>query len=295
MGAVIKAAGASTDPAIASSILHAAAAGRECIKKAGIGVDDIELLINVGVYRDSNMMEPAMAALIQRELSMGLDYVKHPLPTPTASFDLMNGACGLLNAVQVAGAFLKLGKARNVLIVSSDAHPSNKPSPDFPYACLGAALLLSPGARDEQGFGKLRVLAPAGEDVGLEGAFALDQPTGGRTRLQLRKHPDYERRLLDLAATCAAEYVEAEKLDLSRTLLITSQPVPDFGAQLAKRLSMNEANSTRVTGIDGDPHTSALALGYLRAAAAGRLEGYDQLLFVAAGAGLTSACTVYRR
>ena len=33
----------------------------------------------------------------------------------------MNGACGALNAVQVAGAFLETGSAEYVLVVSGDA------------------------------------------------------------------------------------------------------------------------------------------------------------------------------
>ncbi len=49
-----------------------------------------------------------------------------------------------------------------------------------------------------------------------------------------------------------------------------------------------------VAGVDGDPHSSALILGYHQAVTAGLPDHYDQMLFAAAGAGLSAVCSVYR-
>src|SRR5215207_9227112 len=114
MGTAIRATAVSTDPAVRSSIEHAAAAGRACLDNAGLYADQIDLLINTGVYRDANMAEPAMSALIQKHLGMNLDYVQHPTVTAGFSFDLMNGACGVVNAIQVGAAFLESGNAEYV-------------------------------------------------------------------------------------------------------------------------------------------------------------------------------------
>ena len=110
MNAVIQATAVVVDRSIRSSIGLAAAAGTQCIERAGIAVDDVDLLINVGVYRDNNMVEPAMAALIQKQIGINLDYVKSPSRKAAFGVDLMNGACGVLNAMQVARARIEEAK-----------------------------------------------------------------------------------------------------------------------------------------------------------------------------------------
>jgi 3-oxoacyl-[acyl-carrier-protein] synthase III len=300
VGITITATAVSTDPRIHSSIEHAARTATECIDRAGLTADQIDLVINTGVYRDANMSEPAMAALIQKSAGLTLDYVKYP-NSPTFSFDLMNGACGVLNAVQVGAAFIEAGSAEHVLVLSGDAHPSNNPAEarrtGFPYATLGAALLLGRASDPGAGFGRVHTAtAPDSGDgssaVGYVNTATMG--TAGRRTITVRRGGDYADRLVALAADTARAYAADEGIDLSATLLVTSQPTPDFAARVAARLGVNEWATVAVEGISGDPHTSALTLAYHQAVAAGRDRAYGQVLFVAAGAGLTCACVVYR-
>ena len=185
---------------------HAAQAGRHCLSAAGVPLSDVGLLINTGVYRDDNLVEPAMAALIQGDIGMGLDFTKYPGEPPVVSFDLMNGACGLLNAVQVADSFLRAGGVRHVLIVSSDAHPGDRADDAYPYATLGGAVLLSQGEGDEQGFGSLSVRASqAGATPGVTGYVPLGH--GARVQIRVDREPDYSERLCAFAAETAQAYV----------------------------------------------------------------------------------------
>ena len=51
------------------SALHlAVASARTCLQRAGRDPDDVDLLINAGIYRDRNLAEPALAALIQEDV-----------------------------------------------------------------------------------------------------------------------------------------------------------------------------------------------------------------------------------
>lgn len=294
MGTIIEATGVSTDPSIGSALTHAAIAAKNCIQDAGIDVQAIDLLINVGIYRDSNMVEPAMAALIQRELGLNLDFVKYRSPKAAFSLDLMNGACGLLNAVQVASAFLAAGNAEHVLIVSGDTHPSREKTPGFPYATLGAAMLLG-RTENSRGFGRVYTEDSPGDDVGIEGFYdMLSSGTNGRRSITVRHDADYHRRLLELAVQSAKSTAASEGIDLRRTLLVTSRATPDFGENLAKELGLDARVAASTAAVDGDPHTSALTLGYHTAHLAGHDAEFDQVLFVAAGSGLTSASAVYR-
>ncbi|GAB1692093.1 3-oxoacyl-[acyl-carrier-protein] synthase III C-terminal domain-containing protein [Krasilnikovia sp. M28-CT-15] len=281
----------STDPHLSGSIARASAAATACLEQAGVHPDQVDVLINVGVYRDENMAEPAMSALIQKNVGTNLDYLRSG--SPALSFDLMNGACGMLNAVQVAGAFLA-GDAEFALVVSGDTHPSGRPDPDFGYAHVGAAMLLSRSADAGTGFGPVSTATAPGDAPGVIGYADLGAVgTRGRELIWVRRDPDYAQRLVEFAAAEATRYAAEQGVDLSETLLVASQPTPTFAAELAARLGVPADAVVTVHGVDGDPHTSALTLAYHQAVEAGRADAYPQALFVAAGAGLSVACSVY--
>ena len=51
------------------SALHlAVAAAKSCLHEARRDADDLDLLVNAGIYRDKNLGEPALAALIQEDI-----------------------------------------------------------------------------------------------------------------------------------------------------------------------------------------------------------------------------------
>ncbi|MEU6708978.1 hypothetical protein [Streptomyces wuyuanensis] len=288
-----------------SAFGHAASAGLACLEQAGITAADIDVLINVGVYRDSNIVEPAVAALVQKRIGINLDYLRSLDRRAAFSFDLMNGACGMLNAVQVADALLSTSSARRVLVVSADTHPSTDLSQagtaEFPYASTGGALLLE-HASDACGFGRVHHRSVPGGH-GINGYLPLrDVGADGRNSIVVAREADVLDRMLDLAVDSvlgvlpvdAASSPERLQAAFDRTLLVTSQPSPDFAVLLAKRLGLASDAAVTLEGIHGDPHTSALVHGYRQAEGTGWLTAHDQVLFVAVGAGLTSAASLYR-
>lgn len=291
MGAFIKATGVATDPAIRSSIALAAAAAKECLRTAEIDIDDVGYVINVGVYRDDNMLEPAMAAIIQKEIGSSLDYVKSTAQKSALGFDLMNGGCGILNAIQVATAFLATGSTQYVLIVSSDAHPSNQPQAGFPYTSAGAAMLLAYDDKSTRGFGRLMLREQTDATLGVEGFLGR---TDGRHGVTVQVDSDFSERALILATETVSQYAEQEGLDLARTRLVTSQITPTFGIALADALKLDRA-AVVASAVTGDTHSSALTLAYHSGATKGRLTGdaYDQVLFVGVAAGPMSGCIRY--
>ncbi|MFE3329405.1 hypothetical protein [Streptomyces sp. NPDC059176] len=312
MATVITSAALSPADGTGSSIGHAAAAGLACLERAAITPGDVDVLINVGVYRDSNIVEPSVAALIQKRIGINLDYLHSPDKRAAFSFDLMNGACGLLNAVQAADALLSTGSARRVMVVSSDTHPSMDPAragtDAFPYASTGAAILLE-HSRDARGFDRVHHRSSASGGYGVNGYLPLREvgPRGRDTVVVDRDH-DGTDRLLDLAVdsvrTALADQdakragnaggTDRAPFALDRTLLVTSQPSPEFPARLAKRLGLASDAAVTVADVEGDPHTSALVHGFRQAQDSGRLGEYDAILFVAAGAGPSSAASLYR-
>lgn len=260
----------------ASVVDLAGRAARGCLARARVSPSSIGVLVNVGVYREHNTFEPAMAALVQKEIGINLDYITDPEPAAGFSFDLMNGACGVLNAVQVGQALLATGSTERLLITAADVHPGGDADRDtgYPYADLAGAFLLERSADPDTGFGPVRHYT-ADRPTDVEGYLdAGTMGTQGRTTITVRREPGHRARLSELAERAVTEYAGEFGIDLDRTLVIGPSPA--------------------TAGAGGEAHTAAPVLGYLRAMDGVRRDDYDQFLFVSVGAGPSAACAVYR-
>ncbi|MFD0363204.1 hypothetical protein ACFQZZ_17295 [Nocardia sp. GCM10030253] len=295
MGVRIKSTGISRATDTHSIVENSGRAARQSLERVGVRPDQVGVLINAGIFRDSNTVEPAVSALIQKAAGIGLEYGKDD--PRTFSFDLLNGAVGVLNAVQVASSILETGSAEHVLIVSGDTHPSQTRSvadDEFPYATAGAALLLE-HTDEPEGFGTVHTTTAEGSPG--EEAYVDTATMGsvGRSLMTVVREEGFEDRLLETALVAAASALtEAGLTDLSGIALVASTPSKAFPLRLAESLGI-ELDSVRTPDLtDGDPHTAALPLAYDKAVAEQTLDGYTHLLFVAAGAGPSAAAALYR-
>lgn len=293
MGVVIKETGISTDVSLHDSVKHAVRAGSACIDAAGIDRNDIGLVLNVGIYRNDNIVEPANASMIQNGLDINPTYVKG---RTSFSFDILNGACGFLNAAQVAGAILKTRDVKYALIVSSDVHPSKNKVVDFPYRNIGAAALLEWSDDPQQGF--LEIIFRTSRDgfEGLESIVDLSVP-GARRHLLVKRSERYHEHLIDFAAKTVTEFCEEHRakhnLRLDDIILVTSQPVQDFGFRVGETAGMHGKSVGCLYEKYGDPHSSALTIAYQEGRASRDIEPGDQVVFVGASAGLTVSVGLY--
>src|SRR5271166_5540773 len=89
-----------------SALQLAVAAAKGCLVQAETAPSDLDLLINAGIYRDRNLGEPALAAIIQDDIGAHPED-PHAGSHGTFSFDIANGACGVLTALQIVDGFLR--------------------------------------------------------------------------------------------------------------------------------------------------------------------------------------------
>ncbi|WP_147144351.1 hypothetical protein, partial [Nocardia ninae] len=282
MGVRIKSIGIGRDTQ--SSVQNSGLAAKQSLERAGVRPDQVGVLINAGVFRDSNTVEPAVSALIQKAAGIGLEYAKDD--PRTFSFDLMNGATGVLNAVQVATAILATGSAEHVLIVAGDGHPSmtrSAATDDFPYATSGAALLLE-HTDEPDGFGRVHTVNGDGTPAVEAYVDTATMGTVGRGLMTVDREPGFADRLLSVATEAArAALADAGHSDLAGTALIASTPSPDFPARLAEALGIDQDSVRTPDLTDGDPHTASLPQAYDRAVISDTLRDFTHVLFVAAG------------
>ena len=164
-------------------------------------------MLNVGIYRNNNIVEPANASLIQNSLDINPMYIKG---RTTFSFDILNGACGFLNAAQVAGAVLRTTDVKYVLIVSSDVHPSKEKVVNFPYRNIGAAALLEWSDDPQQGFQEIIFRTSRNGLDGLESIVDLSVP-GARRAVQVKQTERYHEHLIDFTARTLTDVFEEHK------------------------------------------------------------------------------------
>ena len=147
MGTIIEASATATAGAHQRSLTPGAleladAAARSCLERADRTAEELDLLINAGVFHDRILSEPAFASLIQEDIGANLG---HPAGAGrgTFSFDVYNGACGLLTGIHLVDGMLASGTVELGMVVASDMDPEPGVSEGFSFPGVGGAVLLS--------------------------------------------------------------------------------------------------------------------------------------------------------
>jgi 3-oxoacyl-[acyl-carrier-protein] synthase III len=271
------------------------AAARACLKRADRTADELDLLINVGIYHDKLMNEPALASLIQEDIGANPE---HPpaVGHGTFSFDIANGACGFLTGIQLVDGLLASGTARLGMVVASDEDPQPGISEGFGFPAVGGAVLLT--ADDSRaGFTAFQLATfPEYADllqanIDWHEAARRGVVHHGRHVLTVEIAESYAARALECAESTVREFAVAQGLDFSEVeLLVANASVPGFAEALARLLGLSsELVASPHDGL-ARAHTAAPAVALESA----RLEAGRTALFVSAGAGMTVAVALYR-
>ena len=289
MSIVIRSSGISEANNNIGYIEHAVMAASACLNNSTTGLDEIDLLVNVGNYRDNNLCEPSVAALIQHELGINLNPLKYPVQSHTFSFDLMNGACGMLSALQVVHAILTAKGLTRAVIVSGDCHPSTKSSADFPIHHAGAALLLERSNRE--GFSQFSFqTTPSFE--GQSGYLDLEtHKLQSRYSVSLEDSTDIEHQF-SFAQKVIQSHIEQHNIEPSSTKLLVSHHDASLVNRLGSTLGMTLASGTTSLVDIGNIHTASLGFALHKS-----LQDLEEsnVLCVSIGSGITVGCGLYRQ
>jgi 3-oxoacyl-[acyl-carrier-protein] synthase-3 len=304
MGAHIEAVSALTSHGLRkpSARRLADTAATTCLAYAGKEPGDIDMLINAGIYREDNMGEPALASLVQEDIGANLG--QPPVGGHgTFSFDLINGTCGVISAIQLEAGLLRSGVIRLGAIVTSDVDPNLKDPGSAPFRPTGGAMLL--GWDDSiAGFTDFYTETfPEYADLFVSGLVwqkrrgpRLPRRAVGQTLMAIDSNPGYHARLVDCAEEAAHRFLRRLGLGIGDLDLIVPAPsAPDFQDPLIARLGVPGDRVAFVTeDLEGTYSTGPIAA--LQAATkSGRLGEARNTLMIAAGAGITVALALYRQ
>ncbi|MBY0286298.1 MAG: 3-oxoacyl-ACP synthase [Mycobacteriaceae bacterium] len=269
------------------SALHLAVESAEdCLRHAGRTAREIDLLINAGIYRDRNLAEPALAALIQQDVGANPEE-PHENGHGTFSFDVANGTCGLLTALQIADGFLKSRVIRCAMVVASDADPGHGMSDNFPFAAAGASLLCT-WSDDDRGLGRTYWQNLSDDGDCLSATVGL---VDHRNVLRFHESSSVDQRFADAASRAVERCLRDASLTIDDVdAIVATPPRPQYRAALAVQLGLPPERIT--VADDGKMHTASLASAFNEAATAVGAPGL--ILIVAAGAGVTAGAALYR-
>ena len=271
------------------------AAARSCLDRAGRTAGELDLLINAGVYHDKILSEPAFASLIQEDIGANLS---QPAGAGhgTFSFDVSNGACGLLTGIQLVDGMLASGTAELGMVVASDMDPEPGVSRGFDFPAVGGAVLLSAAASPAgftafhfATFPEFAELFQGYVDWQEDAGRGLAHP--GRNVLTVEIAESYATRALECAESTARELAAAQALDLAEVdLLVATASVPGFADALATRLGVPAERVASPSDDLARAHTAAPAVALESVG----LAAGSTTLFVSVGAGITAAAALYR-
>ena len=297
MGTIIEATATATADGgpSAGALKLADAAARSCLERANRTAEEVQLLINVGVYADKSISEPAIASLIQEDIGANPEQ-QIGAGQGTFSFDVRNGACGLLTGIQLVDGMLASGTVQLGMVVASDIDPEPGVSEGFGFPAVGGAVLLSADGSRAGFTGFQFATFPEFAELFHSYVDWHEDARGGlaghgRNVLTVEIADTYKVRALDCAESTARELAGAQALDPGGVdLLIATASVPGFADGLARRLGVpGDRVASAAAGLAG-AHTAApvVALQSVRLAEA------RTALFVSAGAGITVVAALYR-
>ena len=269
-----------------SALQLAVAAAKGCLAQAETAPSALVLLINAGIYRDRNLGEPALAAIIQDDIGANPED-PHDDAHGTFSFDIANGACGVLTALQIADGFLRSHTISRALVVASDANPGRGASERFPFSPAGAALLCKWSEQDD-GLGQVYWVNHPDDGENFRASIDFDM---SRNVLRFRKSPLIATELAAAGAQAARHCLDDAALDLSDIPVIIAAP-PDhrYRAELATRLGISVEQIA--VASDEHMHTASLIAALKRETE--ELPAGTPVLLVAAGAGIVAGAALYR-
>lgn len=278
------------------------AAARNCFALAGCKPGDIDMLINVGMYREDNLGEPALAALIQEDI--GANRGQPPTGgSGTFSFDLLNGACGAITAIQIESGLLKSGVIRLGAVVSSDVQPGLEGQSGAFLRPAGGAILLN-WREDFAGFTDFGAETfPEYEDLFTSGlvwrgrrGIRVPGQGSGQNEMVVTVKPGYQARLADCAEEATRRFLRRLELGVEDIdLLVPGPSAPEFLDPLVARLGIPGDRVAYTPEDLAGTYTTGPIAALQAAIKSGRLDDARTTLLLAAGPGVTVALALYRQ
>ena len=281
-----------------NSIRLSARAASQCLADAHIDSCDIGLLVNTGIYRYKNTGEPAIAALIQKTMGNNRTIIKDPdNHKNTFSFDLNNGGCGMLTAIEIVQGSVSSGEIAYGMVVTGDSEPFYRLSKEFTFNSAAAAIILE-GSGKSNGFSMFRTYSyPEYSGEFVSSTFFNNEGWHGKGRniLNVMQKESYSDVCVDCAMKSLVNFLNetGKRLD-DIDLIIPSQSPLGFTDKLKKRVGMN-GNFIEIKKTGNMVfHTAGPLFALKQVWDDHRFKGSKNIIFLTIGSGINVSLALYQ-
>lgn len=295
MGLIIERSASAVQHEHAGAIDSATLVAELCIRGASLDRAAIDVLINTGIYKDSNRIEPAFAAFIQRRLGINADPLRNGFGHTTFSFDLNNGRNCFLHAVQIIDALARTGTVRNALVVSSSATSVEASAAPHSRSRVATAALLKLSDDEERGFHDLAFYCDGDAEPAISGH--CDPGTygpGATEHVTIEAGEESYGRVARFALAKVSDYLGERDIDPARiSLVLTSCQHREFGRRVTEATGIRSELPANA-GVDAsDTFGSRLMVAWDVARQADLLIAGTTILIVEGGPGPIAALALY--
>ena len=296
MGLVIRSSASAVQQQSSGAFAGAVLVAGACIEGAGLDRAAIDVLINTGIYKDSNQIEPALAAFIQRQLGINTDPLKNRFGRTTFSFDLSSGRDCFLHAVQVIDALAGTGAVQNALVVASSAASVMASAAPQSHARVATAALLERSDSDERGFHDLAFYCDDDADPAIfghcdPGAYG----PGAAEHVTIEADGGSSEEVARFLLAKLPAYLSERHIDPTRiSFALSNCRQPDFGRRVTEATGIRSQSPT-IAGMDGhSAFGSGLMVAWDAARKADLLAPGTTILVVEGGPGPIATMALYR-
>lgn len=272
-----------------------AQASEDCLKNSAYGRSDVDLMIAACTFRSEFIMEPAIAALTAGVLKMN-DEREPQDEDKTFAFDITNSEVGFLKSVYLAGEFVRVGRAKQVMVVASEVENNIQRCPEslLGIRSMASAIMLRE-SEDESGFTCFD-FTDYPNQAGLREVHAGWHENGSRIYLTCNDQESIWPILLDCLVDGTNRFLTryGVELDSIDWVLPTQQSTPwmhEFADRLkipvSKILNLNPEKR-------GNPLTSSLPLAITQGLSDGSIKRGQTILVANVSPGVQVGCAVYR-
>ena len=275
-----------------STSTMAIAAARQALERAGVSPWQVDLVICCTATPD--FLFPSTACLIQHEIGA----------ENAGAFDLQAACSGFIYGLSVGSQYIKTGDYKTVLVVAAEALSRFIDWTDRATCVLfgdgaGAVVLEASESRNgllsfvlgSHGVGEDLIKLPAG---GARNPASLETLENGAHFIKMNGQEVYRFavRIMGDSAVEALEKAGLKNEDIS--LFIPHQANLRIISSIADRLGLDPEKIFIDIDKYGNTSAASIPIALCEAVEAGRVKPGDNILFVAFGAGLTSAASIVK-
>ena len=275
-------------------IHYAVEAVKKCLTDKDGAVNQVGILVNTAIYRDTHIVEPSLSSLILGEIVRTPFFRKRSYANrlkKILAFDINNGASGLIQAIQLIDVFIKSGIIKSGIVVAGDSNHKTGNVINYSFSQGAATILLSRGAEGKGfvGFRTDTYLQYKSDYIGYS-HFA-----NKKVNLTIEEKGNFCEHAISCASSSLEKFLEEQHLKINDIDLVISSQYPNgFVDGIRDGFQLNN-KIIQLAKEKNSYHTAAPLFILNSIMGISKYKSARKILFITVGSGITVSIALYNK